>query len=343
MKKVLSFICFVVGICIISITVCGCKNTKKSYSAQNSTTTNTEASEQEMIISIDDIVEFQNLMEGCSGLTNQAKSNYQKARPSIEVIAKRNGFTIYEYHYINGDLGDGEMSSYCCYLYKNCTINKSETGYPTFAPTNNEVCCVLSDGGIIVYDKDSYDELVRQVKEKCGGKLHSETEDDGEESHFYSDGKYCYYMDCVGSGEYRIPIRKQVDENSADNTDGGSSTIEMSGNNDIRVKEYQEKTMRCVGKIQDIMRQINSIYNSYVSASIRIDDIRKQSLGVNAMADISDLIIKGDDIFKEMIRLANEYGQQGNISTLRAEQEDFKKQGYQMSTNIRRDIYNENY
>ena len=129
----------------------------------------------------------------------------------------------------------------------------------------------------------------------------------------------------------------------SDNTDGSSSTIEMSGNNDIRVKEYQEKTMRCVGKIQDIMRQINSIYNSYVSASIRIDDIRKQSLGVNAIADISDLIIKGDDIFKEMIRLANEYGQQGNISTLRAEQEDFKKQGYQMSTNIRRDIYNENY
>ena len=117
----------------------------------------------------------------------------------------------------------------------------------------------------------------------------------------------------------------------------------MSESNDIRVKEYQEKTMRCVGKIQDIMRQINSIYNSYVSASIRIDDIRKQSLGVNAIADISDLIIKGDDIFKEMIRLANEYGQQGNISTLRAEQEDFKKQGYQMSTNIRRDIYNENY
>ena len=224
MKKVLSFICFIIGLYIISITVCGCKNTKKSYSAQNSTTTNTEASEQEMIISIDDIVEFQNLMEGCSGLTNQAKSNYQKARPSIEVIAKRNGFTIYEYHYINGDLGDGEMSSYCCYLYKNCTINKSETGYPTFTPSNNEVCCVLSDGEIIVYDKDSYDELVRQVKEKCEDKLYSETEGDGEESHYYSDGKYCYYMDWVGSGEYRIPIRKQVDENSADNSDGSSFT-----------------------------------------------------------------------------------------------------------------------
>ena len=167
--------------------------------------------EQEMICDYEDIVEFQNLMQGCSGLTSQAKSNYQKARPSIEAIAKKNGFIMYEYHYVNGDLGQGEMSSYCCYLYKNCTIRKSD-GYPTFTPTNKGIGCVLSDGEITVYDKDSYDKLVKQIREKCGNQLYSETEGVEEEEHYYSDGKYCYYMDCIGSGEYRIPIRKKVDE-----------------------------------------------------------------------------------------------------------------------------------
>lgn len=231
-KKFLPYI-FGVIVVLVIIVFFYSKNSKgenDSTSVTNLTTVDEVTPEQEMILSIDDIVEFQNLMKGCSGLTNQAKSNYQKARPSIEAIAKKNGFTIYEYHYVNGDLGEGETSSYCCYLYKNCKISKSETGYPTFTPTNNEVCCVLSDGEIIVYDKDSYDELVRQVKEKCGGKLHSETEDDGEESHFYSDGKYCYYMDCVSSGEYRIPIRiyapMEYEETTTESSDNQQSNLQ---------------------------------------------------------------------------------------------------------------------
>ena len=180
----------------------------------DSTTIGQVVSKQEIICDLKDIVEFQNLMQGCSGLTSQAKSNYQKAKHSIVAIAKRNDFTIYEYHYVNGDLGQGEMSSYCCYLYKNCTISKGEDGYPTFTPTYKGHGCVLSDGEITVYDKDSYDELVRWIKERCGNKLYSEAEGDGEDVHYYSDGKYCYYIDCIGSGEYRIPIRKQIDENN---------------------------------------------------------------------------------------------------------------------------------
>ena len=180
----------------------------------DSTTIGQVVSKQEIICDLKDIVEFQNLMQGCSGLTSQAKSNYQKAKHSIEAIAKRNDFTIYEYHYVNGDLGQGEMSSYCCYLYKNCTISKGEDGYPTFTPTYKGHGCVLSDGEITVYDKDSYDELVRWIKERCGNKLYSEAEGDGEDVHYYSDGKYCYYIDCIGSGEYRVPIRKQIDENN---------------------------------------------------------------------------------------------------------------------------------
>lgn len=165
---------------------------------------------REKICSLNDVVEFQNLMQGCSGLTNQAKSNYQEARPAIEAIAKRNGFKIYEYHYVNGDLGDGEMSSYCCFLYKKCSISTSETGYPTFTPTNKGLGCVLSDGEITVYDRDLYDELVRQIKERCEDKLFSEVEGDGEDSHYYSDGKYCYYIDCIGSGVYWVSIRKKT-------------------------------------------------------------------------------------------------------------------------------------
>lgn len=189
----------------------------------DSTTIGRVVSKQEIICELKDIVEFQNLMQGCSGLTSHAKSNYQKAKHSIEAIAKRNDFTIYEYHYVNGDLGQGEMSSYCCYLYKNCTISKGEDGYPTFTPTYKGHGCVLSDGEITVYDKDSYDELVRWIKERCGNKLYSEAEGEGEDVHYYSDGKYCYYIDCIGSGEYRIPIRKQIDENN-----GTTNTTDLS-------------------------------------------------------------------------------------------------------------------
>ena len=190
-------------------------NKKKSNVPLEASTIEAERSEgQEKICTIEDIVEFMDLTQGCSGLTVEAKSNYQKARPYIEAIAKRYGFTIYEYHYVNGDLGQGEMSSYCCYLYKNCTISKDETGYPTFTPTNKGIGCILSYGEITLYDRDSYDELIRQIKERCENKLYSEIEGDGEEAYYYTDGKYCYYTDCIVSGEYRIPIHKQIDENN---------------------------------------------------------------------------------------------------------------------------------
>lgn len=156
------------------------------------------------VCSIEDLVEFQNLMEGCSGLTNQAKSNYEKARPSIEGIAQRNGFTMYEYHYVNGNLGQGEMSSYCCFLYKNCKISKDEHSYPTFTPTKSGVSCVIDKGYIQVYNKNTFNELVQKIKERCGNKVYSYTEDE-EEIHYYYDGKYCFWINYG----YTIGIRKK--------------------------------------------------------------------------------------------------------------------------------------
>ena len=146
----------------------GNDTTVSNLIANDSTIVEEDIPKQDEICAIEDIVEFFNLMEGCSDLTSIAKSNYQKARPFIEAIAKRNGFTMYEYHYVNGDLGDGEMSSYICYLYKNCTISKDSTGYPTFTPSNNGGSCYIGGGEISVADKQAYDELVRHVKERCG-------------------------------------------------------------------------------------------------------------------------------------------------------------------------------
>lgn len=313
MKKRLSFICFVVWICIISITVSGCRSRNQNQ-ANDSVVTESAS---------DELTQFREkfTIKNILSLLDNPKNKSYAQKCGLEFILEDKdeygGYQIiYGYDVEKGKKTDNwydinALSEHSTYFKYECC---ESVGWMAYFKSKEDADYFINEANKHGFAK----------KDDCytNGKWGmSMTEDE--------DWCCCQIYEYVEHEEY-----EETTENS--NSNNG-----MSGNNDIRVKEYQEKTMRCVGKIQDIMRQINSIYNSYVSASIRIDDIRKQSLGVNAIADISDLIIKGDDIFKEMIRLANEYGQQGNISTLRAEQEDFKKQGYQMSTNIRRDIYNE--
>ena len=302
MKKILSFICLVVGICIISITGSGCKNAKSSNLGLDTITIDAASYVSEEVIAKE---KLEDILKELVGI---ADGNV--------ILSKVNKFCTEEFK--------TGFKQACDQADKEgCERPRLWWSYSDDDPEKYEIKEIVMTSDNVAKAE------VKLLSEMYIGRFNVVVKKEGD----------TWLIDKIDE----VETQDNPNFDISDNTDGSSSTIEMSGNNDIRVKEYQEKTMRCVGKIQDIMRQINSIYNSYVSASIRIDDIRKQSLGVNAIADISDLIIKGDDIFKEMIRLANEYGQQGNISTLRAEQEDFKKQGYQMSTNIRRDIYNENY
>jgi len=325
MKKRLSFICFVVWICIISITVSGCRSRNQNQ-ANDSVVTESASDE---LTQFREKFTIENILNLCD-------------YPDKISAAEKCGFVYISKDSIE-DIDWGYAYTYI-YGYGVDKTQKEEGKYELTANSDNACYFEHTDVGDIrailhLKSKEDVDYLINQAQKRGFVKK-------GEN---YVGKKWGFHKPTESNGWYEVSFAgaESFPDNSSEEyeeaTDNSNPNNGMSESNDIRVKEYQEKTMRCVGKIQDIMRQINSIYNSYVSASIRIDDIRKQSLGVNAIADISDLIIKGDDIFKEMIRLANEYGQQGNISTLRAEQEDFKKQGYQMSTNIRRDIYNENY
>jgi len=115
---------------------------------------------------------------------------------------------------------------------------------------------------------------------------------------------------------------------------------EQNNSNNQREKEFQEKMMGYTGQIQNIMTQINSVYNRFASASSSLDDTRRQMVGVNAASDISDLCEEGDMIFRKMMNLAREYGRQDMVSTIKQEMDDFDRQAYTMSSNINRYIYN---
>ena len=98
-------------------------------------------------------------------------------------------------------------------------------------------------------------------------------------------------------------------------------------------QEYYNKIMAHTSEITQIMAQINSIHNRCVAASIQNPN---QVMGVNAVADISNLTDRGEHHFREMISIARETGHQDHINSYRQELEDFKRKSNQMQENILR-------
>lgn len=103
--------------------------------------------------------------------------------------------------------------------------------------------------------------------------------------------------------------------------------------NSVNQQDYKNKIMPHVSAIQQIMEEINSIHNRCVSVSIQNPN---QVMGVNAVADISELTIEGDRHFRQMISIAREAGKQEDINTIRQEMEDFDYKSNQMKQNILR-------
>ena len=120
-------------------------------------------------------------------------------------------------------------------------------------------------------------------------------------------------------------IETPVDESVVSSSSQSPQAEEQNNLESQREKEFQEKMMGYTGQIQNIMTQINSVYNRFASASSSLDDTRRQMVGVNAASDISDLC---------------EYGRQDMVSTIKQEMDDFDRQAYTMSSNINRYIYN---
>jgi len=134
------------------------------------------------------------------------------------------------------------------------------------------------------------------------------------------------------------PVKITQERKDVEETEEVAEEVDNSENE--KIEEFKEKTMEYGSQIQQIMTEINNVYNRYVSASMTLDDMRKQSLGVNAVADISDLTLKGDRIFREMINLARQYGQQDALNMFKQEMDNFDMQAHKMERTITQDIYN---
>lgn len=171
-------------------------NNSSSHTTESLDNTVYKKANSEVLCSIDDVVAFYSLMKTCiSDYTERVKKQYEIIKPSIEEIARRNNLEIYVYHYVNGNLGDGELSSYECYLYKNCKLTISDTGYPTFSPADDGVSYVIGSSGIMVYKKDLYDELLKMLIAKCGNKLYMYSSEDSFD--YYTDGSYFYVASAI--------------------------------------------------------------------------------------------------------------------------------------------------
>jgi hypothetical protein len=159
--------------------------------------------------------------------------------------------------------------------------------------------------------------------------------------HHHADGRQATisHEESLYEGEVHSIVEPE-NESDISNVNQALQSEEQNNLENQREKEFQDKMIEYAGKIQNIMTQINSVYNRFVSASSSLDDTRRQMVGVNAMGDISDLSTEGDMIFRKMMNLAREYGRQDMVGTIKQEMDNFDRQAYTMSSNINQYIYN---
>lgn len=103
-------------------------------------------------------------------------------------------------------------------------------------------------------------------------------------------------------------------------------------------EEFRSKIMEHTVQIQEIMKAINNKYNNYVQ--VGSSGAMNEFSGVHVIGDISDLKSRGDAIFDKMINIARQYNNQDVLNTIRQEKKDFDAQANQMTSNIRKFIYN---
>ena len=130
----------------------------------------------------------------------------------------------------------------------------------------------------------------------------------------------------VSREELEKTARKQVEEQELDDT------------RDIdNQQEFNAKAMSRVNEIQQIMIEMNNVYNQYVSVASSSGS--NQNLGVNAVSTISDLRLKGDKLFRELISLARNAGKSNELNAFQQEMNDFDRKAQKMERTITQDMY----
>ena len=90
-------------------------------------------------------------------------------------------------------------------------------------------------------------------------------------------------------------------------------------------EEFKQKTMEYVNQVQQVMVEMNNVFNSGRAF---------------ASSDLLDLKIKGDNIFDKMISLARQKKYQEAIDAFKQEKKNFDDQWHEMDKILNRDIYN---
>lgn len=156
---------------------------------------------------------------------------------------------------------------------------------------------------------------------------------DGEYGYIDKKGNSTFYINDVKLSDLAVK-KESSGENVQEENIKQEEDKEQEGNeNTVVQQDYKNEIMPHVSAIQQIMEEINSIHNRCVSVSIQNPN---QVMGVNAVADISELTIEGDRHFRQMISIARKAGRQEDINTIRQEMEDFDYKSNQMKQNILR-------
>ena len=103
-------------------------------------------------------------------------------------------------------------------------------------------------------------------------------------------------------------------------------------------QEFKNKIMQHTAQIQEVMTAINNKYNSFLQTGN--SGAMNEIIGVHAMGDIANLKSRGDAIFDKMINLARQNNYRDILNAIKQEKKDFDDQAYQMTSNIRKFIYN---
>ena len=117
-------------------------------------------------------------------------------------------------------------------------------------------------------------------------------------------------------------IRTETREESTIQIDEPKQEEKPSMQND---EEFKQKTMEYVNQVQQVMVEMNNVFNSGRAF---------------ASSDLLDLKIKGDNIFDKMISLARQKKYQEAIDAFKQEKKNFDDQWHEMDKILNRDMYN---
>lgn len=227
------------------------------------------------------------------------------------------------------------------YVRKNITKNALQDlidGYDYECPEEN--CLAL---WMFFYEAGGdLDSLINRSIDPVSSNTYLVTSTWGYSDNSYPSSDYRVRLGVVKEGEtFKIDNIENVTEEEREreraSNKQNTETSTVSSESINAQQEFNSEAMKRVNEIQQIMTEMNNIYNQYVSVSSSSGS--NQNLGVNAVSSISDLRLKGDKLFRELISLARKAGKSNELNAFQQEMNDFDRKAQKMERTITQDMY----